>query len=128
MFSLTSAAARQIQEAALSSQSQHLALRVAARLDQQGEVQYGLGFDEPQGDDQKLELEGVSVVIREDHQVLLDTIELDFVEMKSGEFNFIFIDSNPASSSGGGCGSCGASVDAPLRAHIEAPENNFMTN
>lgn len=113
MFSLTNSAAKQIQEAANASQSQHLALRVAAKLDPDGEVQFGLGFDEPQEEDIKLELEGVNVVIRDEHQLLLETIELDFVEMESGEFNFIFIDTNPDArasgcASGGGGGGCGS--------------------
>jgi len=112
MFNLTPAAARQIQQAAQASGALELALRVAAKRDAEGEMQYGMGFDDPHDEDMKLELEGVAVVINGESQELLFDTVLDFVELNPGEFNFIFIPTSHPSCGGGsvttgGCGSCG---------------------
>ena len=112
MFNLTPAAAQQIQQAAQSSGAAELALRVAAKKDADGEMQYGMGFDDPKDEDMKLDLEGVAVVIGGESQELLFDTVLDFVELNPGEFNFIFVPtSHPSCGSGsvttGGCGSKG---------------------
>jgi iron-sulfur cluster assembly protein len=111
MFVLTSAAAQQIQQAADASNAQQMALRVAARIDADGSIEFGMGFDDPGEADMKLNLEGVDILIGAEHQELLDDITLDFVELEPGDFNFIFVDSRQAAnmSSGGGCstGGCG---------------------
>ena len=113
MFTLTSAAAQQIQQAANASNTRHLALRLAAKVDTDGSLQYGMGFDEPADSDLKLNLEGVNIVIGTDYQELLDETTLDFVELNSGEFNFIFIDGRQmagittSTCATGGCGSGG---------------------
>ena len=114
MFTLTSAAARQIQQAANSSETQEMALRIAAKVDADGSIQYGMGFDDPKDEDMKLDLEGVAVVIADEYQELLDDIVLDYVELEPGEFNFIFVNGRqtqdaPEPASGGGCGSGGCS-------------------
>lgn len=109
MFKLTSAAAKQIQQAANSTGAQQLALRVAARMESDGSVQYGMGFDDPKDEDMKLDLEGVAVVIADDSQELLDETVLDFVELTPGQFNFIFIDGKtfPLQDDAGTSGGCG---------------------
>lgn len=117
MFTLSCAAARQIQQAANASGAQEMALRVAARLDADGSMQYGMGFDEPREEDVRLELEGVAVVIgQEFHELLLDTV-LDYVELTPGEFNFIFSRSRPTeaaqkSGASAGCVSTGCASAA----------------
>lgn len=113
MFTLTSAAALQIQQAADTSGSQDIALRVAAKVDSDGTLQYGMGFDDPKDEDMKLDVSGVSVVISMESQDLLDETVLDFVELEPGEFNFIFIDGRQdsgmaAQATGGSCGTGGA--------------------
>ncbi len=113
MFTLTSAAARQIQQAATDSGANDMALRIAARPESDGSVQYGMGFDDATDNDMKLVLEGVAVLIAAQHQDLLDDTVLDFVELEPGEFNFIFMDASVAperpapATSAGGCGSGG---------------------
>ena len=120
MFSLTSAAARQIQASASHSSSEDMALRVAARVAADGSMQYGMGFDEPKDEDLQLDLEGVTVVIGDESQALLADTVLDFVELEPGEFNFIFVDAQTAAEAAsgafgaagcntGGCGSGGCS-------------------
>lgn len=111
MFTLTPSAAQQIQQAAQASDAEHLALRVAARRDAEGEIEFGMGFDEPGDEDMKLDIEGVAVVIGLEHQALLENTTLDFVELQPGDFNFIFVDrlASAPQFSGGGCssGGCG---------------------
>ena len=108
MFTLTSAAAHQIQLSAQASSAENLALRLAAKLEADGTLQYGMGFDEPADEDLKLSLEGVNVVIGAPYQALLEETTLDFVEMEPGEFNFIFLDGRQTRGvTSGGCSSTG---------------------
>jgi iron-sulfur cluster assembly protein len=92
MFTLTSAAARQILQTAEDTGAQTLALRIAARLGADGAIECGMGFDEPTDEDLKLDIEGVAIVIAEEHQALLEDTLLDYVELEAGEFHFIFGD------------------------------------
>jgi iron-sulfur cluster assembly protein len=112
MFTLTTSAAQQIQQAAASSGAQEMALRIAAKIDPDGSKQYGMGFDDPTEEDMKLDLKGVAVVIAGESQVLLADTVLDYVELNPGEFNFIFIDArdfqdevDPEPARSGACGS-----------------------
>jgi iron-sulfur cluster assembly protein len=113
MFTLTTSAAQQIQQAAASSGAQEMALRIAAKIEPDGSKQYGMGFDDPTEEDMKLDLKGVAVVIAGESQVLLADTVLDYVELNPGEFNFIFINARdfqdevePAPSGGCGSGAC----------------------
>jgi len=113
MFTLTTSAAQQIQQAAASSGAQEMALRIAAKIDPDGSKQYGMGFDDPTEEDMKLDLKGVAVVIAGESQVLLADTVLDYVELNPVEFNFIFINARdfqdevePAPSGGCGSGAC----------------------
>ena len=115
MFTLTSAAAQQIQQAARDSGAENLALRVAARLETDGSIDYGMGFDDAGEQDMRLQIEDVAIVIAEQHRELLEDTVLDFVELQPGEFNFIFVNQRQETAdAGGGCapqgcggGSCG---------------------
>lgn len=107
MFTLTTAAATQIQRAATESGALGMALRIAARPEPDGSVLYGMGFDDAADSDMKLDLEGVAVLIADHCQDLLDDTVLDFVELEPGKFNFIFMDARLAAAApepSGGCG------------------------
>lgn len=118
MFTLTSAAAQQIHQAALDSGAQDMALRIAAKLETDGSIDYGMGFDDASEQDMRLQFDEVSVVIAEHHQELLEDTVLDFVEIEPGQFNFIFVNQRqdaqdsagscaPKGCGSGGCGSGG---------------------
>lgn len=112
MFELTPAAARQILASAEQSGATQLCLRVAARRVEDGDLQYGMGFDTPQDEDVRLDLHGVSVVLGADSFDLLQDTRLDFVEMQPEQFNFVFIPPGHPSCGGpavtsGGCGGGG---------------------
>jgi iron-sulfur cluster assembly protein len=90
-------------------------LRIAAKIED-GEIVYGMGFDDEREDDAVIEASGVTLLIAPHSQELLAGATLDFVELHPGEFQFIFINPNePAPTMGGcasrsrssGCGSCG---------------------
>ena len=121
MFRLTPQAATQIRNAALAADSAAMALRVAAKPGVDGEIEYAMWFDDEHENDTALSLEGVRVVISKHSAALLAGIELDYVELTPGEFNFIFVpcDAAPgsapssASGCGGGCsGGCSGQTKA----------------
>lgn len=111
MFTLTSAAAAQILRAA-EAQGDAPSLRVAAKLDEDGAIVYGMGFDEERENDIIMEQDGVSVLVSPRSMKLLQEATLDFVEVKPGEFQFVFINPYDPLGCGGaetlrGCGGCG---------------------
>jgi iron-sulfur cluster assembly protein len=109
MFTLTATAAEQILRAA-EVQDDEPSLRVAAKIDEDGQLVYGMGFDEERENDIAFDCEGVRVLISPRSQELLEGATLDFVELKPGEFQFVFNNPNEptcAPATGGGCGSCG---------------------
>lgn len=114
MIQVTSIASQQIQNAAQQAGAQGMALRVAARRDFDGSIQYGMGFDEQGEGDFMLEADGVQVLVAVDSQALLNGATLDFVELSPGNMQFVFINPNDtggsscgSSGGGGGCGSGG---------------------
>lgn len=114
MMSLTPAAARQIQEAAEQGRHEGLSLRIAAHQGSDGEIEYGMGFDEEREEDVAFIEKGVNLLVGEASQALLDGTTLDFVEYQPGDFRFIFIPPQseseappPSSCGGGGCSRCG---------------------
>lgn len=110
MFRVTPLAAEHIRNAA-DVQDEDSTLRVAAKIDDDGELVYGMGFDEERENDVVIECEGITLLISPRSNELLEEATLDFVELHPGEFQFVFI--NPkegncsAQSNQGGCGPCG---------------------
>ena len=111
MFTLTPLAAEQIARAA-AEQADHQArlpmLRVAAKYDENdGELVYGMGFDEEREDDLVLDANGIAILISPPSQPLLENTTLDFTEVQPGEFQFIFRSGCVSPTPKNGCGSCG---------------------
>lgn len=110
MFKMTPAATEQIRIAA-EMQDDTPSLRVAAKIDEDGQLSYGMGFDEERESDIVIDCEGVQLLISPRSHELLDEATLDFVELRPGEFQFIFINPKDSACSGReratGCGSCG---------------------
>ncbi len=110
MFALTHAAAEQILRAAIEQPDTRGApmLRVAAKVDESdGEVVYGMGFDEEREDDLVIDCDGVAVLISPRSQPLLEATTLDFTEVHPGEFQFVFRSGCTVPQAGRGCGGCG---------------------
>lgn len=112
MITVTSEAAKQILAAAEQGGMQSLSLRLAARRQDDGSIEYGMGFDESCDDDLVFNCEGIEVVVHPSHEQLLSGATLDYVELEPGDFRFIFLNPNdsqfvPPDSEQGGCGSGG---------------------
>jgi iron-sulfur cluster assembly protein len=96
LITVTPDAARQIATAAIASDSDALALRIAVRRDADGSLDYAMGFDNARKGDLALDSAGIELVVAEDDAELLDGMTLDYVELEPGDFRFIFINPNDA--------------------------------
>ena len=94
MFTVTRAAAVQIRRSAAASDTEELALRVAASRTGDGGIDYRMGFDDVSTDDTLLSTNGVDVVIAASDKVLLNGTVLDYVEIEPGDHRFIFLNPN----------------------------------
>ena len=114
MLTLSPAAAHEIRAAAPRSGADGLALRVAARLEADGSLAFGMGLDEQREGDLPLEVDGVQLLIAQPSQPLLEDALLDFVELEPGRPGFVCVvqpaeapPPAPAKACGkGGCSGC----------------------
>jgi len=97
MLIITPQAAEQIRKSAQQGDSQDMQLRIAARLDDKGVIEYGMGFDAKAEDDTEVTSEGITLLISPGSVELLTGATLDFVELNPGEPRFIFINPNDPS-------------------------------
>jgi iron-sulfur cluster assembly protein len=94
MITITPRAAEQIRNSAEATDAQGMFLRIGVRQGEDGNLDYGLGFDQKSDTDLHLTSEGIDVVISEGAKELLMGAVLDYVEINPGEFRFIFINPN----------------------------------
>lgn len=94
MFRLTDAAIRQVSISAERSDAAGDPLRLAARMNEDGSIDYLMGFDAANDDDIRVQCGDIEVVIAPEYQRLLDGATMDFVEIEPGEFRFIFMNPN----------------------------------
>ena len=94
MISVTPLAAEQIAKSTQQAGSGEVCLRLAARLDDKGVLEYGMGFDGKADGDTKVAANGVTLLISPGSVELLTGATLDYVEINPGEWRFIFI--NPS--------------------------------
>jgi iron-sulfur cluster assembly protein len=94
MITITSKAAVQIRKASEQADAGDMYLRLAARRDNDGSIEYGMGFDDMSANDQIYTSEGVDVLISDSCKDLLNGATLDFVEINPGQPEFIFINPN----------------------------------
>jgi iron-sulfur cluster assembly protein len=93
---VTPDAARQVAAAARAADADGLALRVAARREADGSLDYAMGFDNARKGDIAITSGGIALVVAEEHRELLAGMTLDYVELEPGDFRFIFINPNDA--------------------------------
>ena len=95
MITVTQEAARQIRESARQSNAEGLPLRIAAQREDDGAIHYAMGFaDDEHEEDLHFNSEGVEIIVSPLSLHLLDNTIIDFVELDSGEKNFIFKNPN----------------------------------
>jgi iron-sulfur cluster assembly protein len=97
MINITPLAVEQILKSAQQSGVGSVCLRLAARLDEQGVIDYGMGFDEPADGDVRVEAGAVKVLVSPGCVELLAGATLDYVEINPGELRFVFINPNDPS-------------------------------
>lgn len=113
MISLTKNAAAQIAQAAQQSGTENLGLRIAARVNDAGMLEFGMGFDEERTNDAIVESYGVTLLVHPSSAEYLNGVTIDFAEVEPGESRFVFMMPNQGGGcgtgegSGGGCGSGG---------------------
>jgi iron-sulfur cluster assembly protein len=91
MIKITDAAAAQIRVANNNPDVFDMILRVAAYQEDDGGVNYGMGFDQEREADEHLVINGIELLIAASSTPFLQGVTLDFVEMTPGDLRFIFI-------------------------------------
>ena len=95
MITISKNAASQIDFSARENGIDNAVMRIAIKLLDNGSFHYALGFDEAiSKQDTRIQSKGVELVISPDSLNHAHELTIDFVELESGEKNFIFI--NPA--------------------------------
>jgi iron-sulfur cluster assembly protein len=113
LVTMTPAALAQLRAALAATDDPELGLRAAARRTASGEVEYGMGIDEPREQDEQIEIDdGVRVLVSIASRDLIAGTEIDYVEVMPGEFRFVFVHPDKDGESPTetpGCGNCGCS-------------------
>ena len=91
MIKITDPAAEQIRAAANNPDVYGMVLRVAAYQEDDGSVNFGMGFDQEREADEQLIVNGIEILIASSSTPYLQGVTLDFVEMSPGDMRFIFI-------------------------------------
>lgn len=115
MITVTKAAAEQIRQAATQNDSENLGLRIAAKVNDEGMLEIGMGFDQERSNDSVSDQWGVTVLVNAQSAPYLNEVTLDFGEVSPGQMGFVFSMPEPqdgggscgSSGGGGGCGSGG---------------------
>jgi len=94
MITITPNAAKQIRKASEQVDAEDMYLRLAAKREDGGEIEYGMGFDDMGGQDQIYTSEGIDVLISDSCKDLLLGTTLDYVEISPGQHEFIFVNPN----------------------------------
>ena len=94
MINISENAARQIKESMKESDSEGMALRVAARRLPDGNLDYVMGFDHSDHNDSHARSNGIDIVVGPTSTELLRNADLDYVQMEDGEYRFIFMNPN----------------------------------
>ena len=94
MIKITPAAANQIKLSAQQGGSEGMSLRIAATVNSDDSIHYGMGFDEAKEGDVSFTSEDIEVVIAKISSELLKDTVLDFVELEPGKHQFIFMNPN----------------------------------
>jgi len=95
MVTITAKAAEKIRESAKQTKAENMALRIAVTDNPDGSFHYAIGFDDTQNEtDVSVETEGLKLVYAVDETDKLSKMVIDFVELRPGEENFIFLNPN----------------------------------
>lgn len=126
LVTVTPAALVQLRAALEAADEPDLALRAAARRTDDGEIEYGMGLDEPREQDEEIEIDtGVKVLVSVASRDLIAGTAIDYVEIAPGEFRFLFYRPGPPASAGAettGCAGCGCGAADAGGGNAPAPD------
>lgn len=91
MLAITEAAAKIIANQHKETNAGDMFLRLAAKANEDGSIEYGMGFDEANDHDIKVKQFDIIVIIDPQSSDLLEEATMDYVEIEKGGFNFIFL-------------------------------------
>lgn len=95
MITISKSAASQIEFSARENGISNAIMRIAIRVLENGVFHYAMGFEDSISEqDVKIKSEGVDLVISAESLNHARELNIDYVELDSGEKNFIFV--NPA--------------------------------
>ncbi len=94
MITVTPAAAEQIKLSADQGKAEGMSLRIAATLNKDKSIHYGMGFDDSKEDDITVTTEDIEIIVSASSAKLLNNTKVDFVELEPEKFQFIFINPN----------------------------------
>lgn len=102
-ISLTEGAVKEIKSLITSQQTEeNLHLRIGVKSGGCSGFEYIIGFDDQKENDERFEIDGISIVIQKGHLLYLDGISIDY---QNGLNNRGFIFNNPNANETCGCGS-----------------------
>lgn len=91
MFQITQSAAEQIKNSLTQTNAEGLALRIAAKSNKDGSIEYGMGFDDVKEEDLHFDQKDIVIVTDPASKELLEEATMDFVEIEPGDSQFIFL-------------------------------------
>ena len=94
MLTITENAAKQILESARQTESEGMPLRVAAKKQDDGSLEYAMGFDHKGEYDTEFVSNGINVLVSDFSKELIKDATLDYVELNPGSHEFIFVNPN----------------------------------
>ena len=94
MITVSKSAAAQIRQSSLETDAEGMVLRVAAKRNADGSIDYAMGFDEADNNDTQVTCEEVMLAVAPTSVELLSDVTLDYVELEPGQFHFIFHNPN----------------------------------
>ena len=94
MITVTEEAAKQIKLSAKQGKAEGMPLRIAATRNEDDSIHYGMGFDDSKEDDITITAGDIEIVVSSASAELLKNATIDYVELESGKFQFIFLNPN----------------------------------
>jgi len=91
MIKVTPAAAAQIKLSAEQGKVEGMSLRIAASINSDKSIHYGMGFDDSKEDDITVTSEDIELIVSAASAELLKETTIDFVELEPGNLQFIFL-------------------------------------
>ncbi|HEY5719175.1 MAG TPA: iron-sulfur cluster biosynthesis family protein [Gammaproteobacteria bacterium] len=95
MITLTPSAIAQVKQAAAAAAIEEgMGLRLAAKPDGKGGIDYAMGFDKANPEDFRVDCDGVQVLVSPLSEEVLEGTVLDYSEVSPGNAHFIFMNPN----------------------------------